>query len=153
VSRKPQTRYPHAFSKGKGPGFHSEGSWRGARFAAERAAAKMSAEQEAQAAAKPLYPMRLDPRRWRYLKISPTIASLYKSHLGVAVICADCCRGVGHRNPGLPDRFKRQWHLTLMEVEQRCRCEACGSRNARVYPWAGGFDGPLGLEGPPQGGR
>jgi hypothetical protein len=60
---------------------------------------------------------------------------------------------LGGRAPHRPDRFKRQWRLTLIELEQRCRCEACGSRNARVYPWAGDFDGPLGLDGPPEEGR
>lgn len=172
MTRKGNTRYPHAFSKGKAPGFHSQGSWRQgvgmgrpppASLAAAAAGgaeptgkgAGMTAPPDKGAAAKAPspYPMTLDPRRYRYLKVSPTIANLYKSHMGVAVICADCCRGVGHRNPGLPDRFKRQWHLTLIEIEQKCRCGMCGSRNARVYPWAGDFDGPLGLEGPPEGGR
>jgi hypothetical protein len=60
---------------------------------------------------------------------------------------------VAHRNPGLPDHFKRQWRLTLIEVEKPCRCEMCGSRNARVYPWWGDArEGALGLEGPPGGG-
>lgn len=99
------------------------------------------------------YPMALDPRRWKVLRVSPTIANLYKGHAGVAVICADCLHGVGHRNPGLPDIFKRQWRLTLLELEKKCRCEMCGSRNARVYPWWGNTGGPLGLEGPPGGGR
>jgi hypothetical protein len=216
--RRSNTRYPHVFSKGKGPGFHSQGSWRGARFAAERAAreakeggttkntkdtkeARPLGEGEARHASSPasggggedamandlaiatnarrragwgrggggiqppegaiqppersmsLYPIKLDPRRWKYLKVSPTIANLYRGHLGVAVICADCLHGVAHRNPGLPDHFKRQWHLTLIEVEKRCRCEMCGSRNARVYPWWGdNGEGALGLEGPPGGG-
>ncbi|MGZ3344382.1 MAG: hypothetical protein ACXU82_07075 [Caulobacteraceae bacterium] len=97
-----------------------------------------------------LYPIALDPRRWKALRVSPTIANLHKGHAGVAVICADCLHGVGHRNPGLPDRFKRQWHLTLLELEKKCRCEMCGSRNARVYPWWGNDGGELGLEGPPE---
>ena len=96
------------------------------------------------------YPIKLDMRRWTYLKVSPTVANLYKSHAGIAVICADCLHGVGHRNPGLPDRFKRQWHLTLLELEKKCRCEMCGSRNARIYPWWGNDGGELGLEGPPE---
>jgi hypothetical protein len=73
----------------------------------------------------------------KLLSVSPTIADLYKSHAGIAVICADCLHGVGHRNPGLPDRYRRQWRLTLLELEKKCRCEMCGSRNARVYPWWG----------------
>jgi hypothetical protein len=124
-------------------GFVSQGSWRGDARARGRAA---------MTAANP-YPMALDPRRWKVLRVSPTIANLYKGHAGVAVICADCLHGVGHRNPGLPDIFKRQWRLTLLELEKKCRCEMCGSRNARVYPWWGNTGGPLGLEGPPGGGR
>ena len=42
----------------------------------------------------------------------------------------------------------------LLELEKKCRCEMCGSRNARVYPWWGdATEGALGLEGPPRGGR
>ena len=180
MTRKGNTRYPHAFSKGRGPGFVSEGSWRGAwrpqapciiqTQALGRAVSapnpgsgggtKPALKQRSDSANKPalkqrsgsanqIYPMALDPRRWPVLKVSPTVANLYRGHAGIAVICADCLHGVGHRNPGLPDRFKRQWHLTLLELEKKCRCEMCGSRNARVYPWWGNEGGELGLEGPP----
>jgi hypothetical protein len=116
--RKGNTRHPHAFSKGQGVGFRSPGTWRPqAPVALSTAAPKQPHE--------------------KFLKVSPTIADLYKSHAGIAVICADCLHGVGHRNPGLPDRYRRQWRLTLLELEKKCRCEMCGSRNARVYPWWG----------------
>ena len=94
------------------------------------------------------YPIALDPRHWKALRVSPTIANLHKSHAGVAVICADCLHGEGHRNPSLRDRFKRQWGLTLLELEKTCRCESCGSKNARVYPWWGADGVAPGLEGP-----
>ena len=94
------------------------------------------------------YPIALDPRRWKVLKVSPTVATLHKSHVGMAVICAGCLHGVAYRNPGLPDRFRRQWHLTLLELEKKHRCEMCGERNARIYPWTGAEDADLGLEGP-----
>jgi hypothetical protein len=184
VSRKRNTRYPHAFSKGRGVAMVSQGSWRvgvGPRSPCiiqtqalgvasvskpPSGGGKMSASkqqsgdatpafrpQTGSAKAMPLYPIALDPRRWKVLRVSPTIANLYKSSAGVAVICADCLHGKGHRNPGLPDYFRRQWHLTLLEIEKKCRCEMCGSRNARVYPWWGNDGGELGLEGPPNGGR
>lgn len=96
------------------------------------------------------YPIKLDPARWKQLKVSPTVATVYKGHCGLAVICASCLNGRGYRNPGLPDYFKRQWHLTLLELEKRCRCEHCGQRNARVYPWMGNEGADLGLDGPPR---
>jgi hypothetical protein len=97
------------------------------------------------------YPIKLDPARWKQLKVSPTIATIHKGNLGIAVICASCLNGRAYRNPGLPDRFKREWHLTLLEVEKKCRCEQCGERNARVYPWMDNDGADLGLEGPPAG--
>jgi len=84
--------------------------------------------------------------REKYLKVCPTIADLYRNHFGVAVICADCLHGVGHRNPGLPDRYRRQWGLTLLELERKYRCEMCGARNARVYPWWGDSGGVTGIQ-------
>ena len=83
------------------------------------------------------YPIALDPRHWRALKVSPTVATLYKGHQGMAVICASCQHGAAHRPSGLRDRFRRQWGLTLLELERNYRCEACGERNARISPWAG----------------
>jgi hypothetical protein len=151
VSRKRDTRYPHAFSKGRGVPFVSEGSW--SPHAKGPAAVRTEAQTQAGARAMTDYPVKLDPDRWKVLKVSPTIANLYRGHAGVALICADCLHGVGHRNPGLPDRFRHQWHLTLLELEKKCRCGMCGSRNARVYPWWGDDGGELGLEGPPQNGR
>ena len=56
MGRRGQTRYGHAFSKGK-VGFHSQGSWR------------------RQNAAMTDYPIKLDPTRWKVLKISPTVAT------------------------------------------------------------------------------
>lgn len=95
------------------------------------------------------YPIKLDPARWKVLKISPTVATIYKGHCGLAIVCASCLSGRAYRNPGLPDHFKRQWHLTLLELEKKCRCEHCGQRNARVYSWNGNEGADLGLEGPP----
>ena len=150
MSRKRNTRYPHAFSKGQGVRFTPQGSWR------PQAACTIQTETLGTPAVggainMTQYPVKLDMRRWPLLKVSPTVANLYKGHIGIAVICADCLHGVGHRNPGLPDRFKRQWHLTLLELEKKHRCEMCDSRNARVCPWWGNGDGgELGLEGPPE---
>jgi hypothetical protein len=96
------------------------------------------------------YPVKLDPLRWKVLKVSPTIATIYADNLALAMICADCLHGVGYLNPCLKDRFRRQWHLTLIEIERKCRCDACGSHNARLYPWAPSAEGLLGLEGPPR---
>ncbi len=90
----------------------------------------------------------LDPRRWKALRVSPTIANLHKGHAGVAVICADCLHGEGHANPRLRERFGRQWGLTLLEIEKKYRCEECGSRNARLSPWWGDGVAELGLQGP-----
>jgi hypothetical protein len=143
--RKRNTRYPHAFSKGQGVRFTPQGSWRpqapctiqtqalGQALGQARAQAAEgdSAKRRAQAAEGD------SAKRMKYLRVSPTVADLYRSHAGLAVICADCLHGVGHRNPGLPDRYRRQWGLTLLELEKRCRCGMCGSRNARVYPWWG----------------
>jgi hypothetical protein len=152
VSRGANTRYPHAFSKGRGVPLVSEGSWRGGPRDPRRVQTQNLARPMSEAAK--AAPARDDPRRWKYLKVSPTIADLYRSHAGVAVVCADCLHGVGHRNPGLPDHFKRQWRLTLLEIEKKCRCAMCGSRNARVYPWWGGTPGAVELQGPgPEGGR
>jgi hypothetical protein len=129
VRRKGNTRYPHAFSKGQGVRFPGPGSWR----------PQAPCTIQTEALGRPVTGKGTPPdaRRLRYLKVSPTVADLYRSHAGIAVICADCLHGVGHRNPGLPDRYRRQWGLTLLELEKRCRCEMCGSRNARVYPWWG----------------
>lgn len=151
MSRRSNTRYPHAFSKGKGPGFHSQGSWRQGVGMGRPPKASLAAGARSGGGGvtdESLYPVALDPLRWKVLKVSPTIATVYADHLGLAVICADCLHGVGYRNPGLKDRFRRQWHLTLIEIEKRCRCGMCGSRNARVYPWAPSAEGLLGLEGP-----
>jgi hypothetical protein len=214
VSKKRDTRYAHAFSKGRGVRFTAQGSWRpqapctirtetvgtpvvapaprppggGAETPAPKprtghadnvafkqrsggakapALANPALKQRSDSANDPAlkqrsdsatkmtsYPVKLDPKRWTVLKVSPTVANLHKSCAGMAVICADCLHGVGHRNPGLPDRFRHQWHLTLLELEKKCRCEMCGSRNARIYPWWGNDPGgELGLEGPPGEGR
>ena len=144
MSRKRNTRYPHAFSKGQGVALAQPGTWR------PQAAVPLSAQvagggsapraQVAEGGGAPKNP------HSKYLKVSPTIADLYRSHAGLAVICADCLHGVGHRNPGLPDRYRRQWGLTLLELEKRCRCEMCGSRNARVYPWWGETGGVMRVE-------
>ena len=149
MSRKRNTRYPHAFSKGQGVRFTPQGSWR-PQAACTIQTKTLGTPAVGSAMNTTPYPMQLDMRRWPLLKVSPTVANLYKGHAGIAVICADCLHGVGHRNPGLPDRFKRQWHLTLLELEKKHRCEMCGSRNARVYPWWGNDGGELGLEGPPE---
>ena len=155
MSRRPQTRHGHPFSRGRGVGFVTMGSWRqGVGMGRPPKATLATAPAGGGGTAMSPYPMKLDPRRWKYLKVSPTIANLYRGNLGVAVICADCLHGVAHRNPGLPDHFKRHWRLTLLELEKKYRCELCGSRNARVYPWWGdAAPGLLGLEGPPGGGR
>jgi hypothetical protein len=134
VSRKRDTRYPHAFSKGRAVWFHPLGDSR-------RRKAVMTA-----------YPVKLDPARWKYIKASPTLANVHQGSLGLIIVCADCLNARGFRNPGLPDRFGHHWHLTLLEIEKLCRCQLCGSRNARVGPWWGeDGGGPLGLEGPPRG--
>jgi hypothetical protein len=83
------------------------------------------------------YPIALDPRHWKALRVSPTIATLYKGHQGMAVICASCQQAVAHRPSGLKDRFRRQFGLTLLELERTHRCETCGERNARIFPCAG----------------
>ena len=132
MSRKRNTRYPHAFSKGRGTWFHPLGDSR------RRKLVKVD------------YPVKLDPARWKALKVSPTVATLYKGNQGLAVICASCLSGRGYRNPGLPEHFKRHWHLTLIELEKLCRCELCGQRDARVYPWTGHDGADLGLGGPPR---
>ena len=124
------TRYPHAFSKAGGVPLTSDEDRRGRQ---------------------PIGPangvVRVNRDRSRLLGVSPTVAAVYKGNFGVAVICADCLHGVGHRNPGLPDYFRREWGLTLMEIEKRRRCGRCGSRNARVYPlWADAEEGAQGLE-------
>lgn len=135
MSGRRNTRYPHAFSKGAGVPLTSDDDRRG-----------RAPEGPANGV------LRVARDRSRLLKVSPTIANLYKGNLGVAVICADCQHGVAHRNPGLPDHFRREWRLTLIEIEQRRRCGRCGSRNARVYPWWGDAEeGALGLEGQPVG--
>ena len=96
------------------------------------------------------YPVKLDPARWKYLKCSPTIANLYQNVVGLVIVCADCLIARGFRNPVLITYFRHHWHLTLIELEKRCRCNICGSRNARLGPWWTEADpGPLGLEGPP----
>jgi hypothetical protein len=124
--RKGNTRHPHAFSKGQGVRLGLPGTWRPQAPVPIQTQSPDAPSGEA-----------IDPSRWKVLKVSPTVATLYRSHVGVAVICADCLHGVGYRNPGLPDRFKREWRLTLLELERRYRCEMCGARNARVYPWWG----------------
>jgi hypothetical protein len=135
VTKKRNTRYPHAFSKGQGVTLRQPGTWR------PQAPVPITRAQAAEGGSATKNP------HSKYLKVSPTIADLYRRHAGLAVICADCLHGVGHRNPGLPDRYRRQWGLTLLELEKRCRCEMCGSRNARVYPWWGEDGGLTGLEG------
>ena len=44
------------------------------------------------------------------------------------------------------DGTERRQRLTLLELEKKCRCEACGSKNARVYPWWGEGSGEMGVE-------
>jgi hypothetical protein len=176
VSRKRNTRYPHAFSKGQGVRLSLPGTWRPQAPCALQATAlgaggvelrqkvgaptpelkhgggSVSGTAPKQRNGSPMtltYPIALDPRRWKALKVSPTVATLYKGHQGMAVICASCLHGIAHRNPGLPDRFRRQWHLTLLELERKHRCEMCGERNARIYPWTGDDGADLGLQGPP----
>lgn len=96
------------------------------------------------------YPVKLNPVRWKWLKISPTVANVYQGSLGVVVYCATCEQGRVFGNVGLPNYFKNHWHLTLLELEPLCKCCLCGARNARVYSyWGEGKPGPLGLEGPP----
>jgi hypothetical protein len=184
VSRKRNTRYPHAFSKGQGVRLAQTGSWRPqaaisiqteVRGAMTTQGSKPTVNQDGGSVSTPApeqadggatnmhalkqspgggapkfsYPIPLDPRRWKVLKVSPTVATLHKGHQGMAIICASCLHGIAHRPPGLPDRFRRQWHLTLLELEKKYRCEMCGERNARIYPWAGDEGADLGLEGPP----
>lgn len=68
-------------------------------------------------------------------QLSPTVANIYRGNLGLMVVCASCLNGRGFRNPGLPTRFRHQWHLTLLDLEGRLSCNICGAHNARVGPW------------------
>lgn len=73
----------------------------------------------------------------RYPLISPTIQVLYDRHWGMSITCADCGHIIAYRTVGLLDQFKRYKHLTILELEKKCRCSWCASKNVRVYPWEG----------------
>ncbi len=156
-----RSRYPHVFSKGRGVAFVGEGSRRGVRALAGGVPAEgqkanpclIQTQALGQVRALSQTTAAMEARQRKLMGVSPTVAGVYQAHLGLAVICVDCLRGVGHKNAALPDQFKRQWRLTLLEIERRSRCALCNSRNARVYPWWGGGEGGLTLSTPPKGWR
>ncbi len=166
--KRHRERYPTPFSKGR-VAFVGDGSQRGSRHAGKpgngtrpelsppcrvqteslgesRIGGRVVTEPAAS-------PAMTDERRRKLLRVSPTVEAVWRQHLGLAVICTDCLHGVLHRNPALPDQFKRQWRLTLLEIERRSRCGLCNSRRARVYPWSSGEGTGLDLSTPPKGWR
>ncbi len=173
--KRHRERYPHAFSKGRGVAFVGDGSRRGGRVAGKTGAGtkpepappcrvqteclgqvvrgRAVTAPKAPAPPPPPPPRMTDERRQKLLRVSPTVEGVWRQHLGLAVICTDCLHGALHRNPALPDQFKRQWRLTLLEIERRSRCALCGSRQARVYPWSSGEGTGLDLSTPPKGWR
>jgi hypothetical protein len=155
VTNAYRTRYPHVFSKGRGVGFVGQGSRRGGPrgpgFPDQDGPANPCLIQT-QSLALPasalsshgghaMTPAARELRRLSLKDLLPTVAQIYRHNMGLVVICTHCRHAAVHRNPALPDHFKRQWRMTLLDMETRCRCEGCGTRRARVYPWVGVEEG------------
>ncbi len=75
---------------------------------------------------------------WRKNVISPRLGEMSKRHWGLGIVCADCGHLVVYRSIGIQTQFKRWLNLSLIQFEEKCRCEPCGSKNVRCYPWSGG---------------
>jgi hypothetical protein len=123
------TRYPHAFSKGKGVPLTSDDN-------------RLPIKGPANGV------VRVGQDRSRILGVSPTVANLYKGHWGIAVACASCHNAKFFLPNGLRTRFRQHWGLTLLELERLCHCQ-CGAHNARCYPWDPAYASTAHLEPPP----
>lgn len=131
MARRGNTRYPHPFSKGRGVPLRS-GDGRSPKVPRGPANGVV----------------RVPEGRAALLRISPTVANLYKGRWGIAVACASCHNARFFLPAGLREHFGKHWGLTLLELEELCACQ-CGAHNARCYPWDPTYASTAHLEPPP----